>query len=53
MKNLLLLIPNIPHQSVPRGQSDKNNVVIKSWGEKPKFSFKCKNHISLSEDFNP
>ncbi len=49
LNQLLLFIPNIPHSSVPRGKSEDDNVVIKSWGEKPNFSFQHKDHIYLAE----
>jgi seryl-tRNA synthetase len=34
---ILLEIPNIPHESVPVGEDEKNNVEIKKWGEPRKF----------------
>jgi len=49
-KNLHYLmerVPNIPHDSVPRGESEKDNVQISEWGEAPKFDFKPKDHIEL------
>jgi len=51
LNQLLLFIPNIPHSSVPRGKSKDDNVVIKSWGEKPDFLFKYKDHIYLAEKY--
>lgn len=42
-------IPNLMHESVPIGKDDSENVVIKKWGEKPKFSFPIKNHVQLLE----
>lgn len=51
-ENLLaieLLIPNIPHQTVPIGIGEKENVVEKQWGEKPKFSFTPKPHWEIGE----
>src|SRR5437016_4959132 len=35
--NLLLEIPNLPHESVPVGKDPSANVVVRSWGEKPRF----------------
>ncbi|MEK7065934.1 MAG: serine--tRNA ligase [Patescibacteria group bacterium] len=40
-------VPNIPDISVPEGESDANNQEIKSWGEKPQFSFAPKNHVEI------
>ena len=48
----LLFIPNIPHQSTPRGKTEENNTIIKSWGKKPNFSFQCRDHVSLCEKYN-
>jgi len=45
-----LLIPNIPHETVPIGTSEKENVVEKQWGEKPKFSFTPKPHWEIGEE---
>ncbi len=47
LRDLLLRVPNIPHQSVPVGKSDDDNVVLRYWGEKPEFDFAIKDHIEL------
>jgi len=49
---LLLQIPNLPHISVPIGRDSTQNVVVREWGEKPKFSFEPKSHIDLCERLN-
>ena len=43
----LLNIPNIPHESVPLGKDDTENVVSYEWGNKRKFDFKPKDHAEL------
>ena len=48
IKDALLAIPNIPHESLPVGDARKNKVV-REWGEAKKFSFKAKTHIELGE----
>jgi seryl-tRNA synthetase len=48
LRELLLEIPNIPHDSVPFGVSEHDNVVAKEWGEKPSFSFKPKPHWEIA-----
>ena len=48
-KNLLLEIPNLPHESVPAGKDPSANVVVRSWGEKPKLSGKVLDHVALGE----
>ncbi len=46
----LLLIPNIPHESVPLGKDETENVEIRSYGENPEFSFSPKNHWDIGEN---
>ncbi|NTX39104.1 serine--tRNA ligase [Myxococcus sp. CA051A] len=46
---ILLLIPNLPHESVPVGASADENVQVKSWGEKPNLPFTPKQHFELGE----
>jgi len=43
----LMRIPNILHESVPVGQGEEDNVVIKTWGKLPKFDFQPKNHLEI------
>ena len=45
-------IPNLVHESVPIGPDDSANKEIKKWGNIPKFDFKVKDHIDISEDLN-
>ena len=52
LNELLIEIPNIPHKSVPNGNSDADNKLIREWGEKPKFDFKIKDHVDLGESLN-
>ena len=52
LNDLLIAIPNIPHKSVPNGDSDADNKLIREWGEKPKFDFKIKDHVDLGESLN-
>jgi len=46
---LLLRIPNLPHASVPVGEDDSANVVVKQWGEIPQFDFQPRPHWELGE----
>src|SRR5437879_1754477 len=41
----LLRFPNLPHNSVPVGKTAEDNPVVRTWGEKPAFSFKPKAHV--------
>ena len=49
IEDILLGIPNVPHESVPDGQSEDKNVVVRTWGEKPSFDFEPKAHWELGE----
>ena len=49
IQEFLLDIPNLAHESVPIGQSEDDNEVIKEEGEKKEFSFKVKDHVDLGE----
>lgn len=45
-----LSIPNFLDASVPEGKSDADNPVVRTWGEKPAFSFAPKPHYDLGTD---
>jgi seryl-tRNA synthetase len=47
MREILLTLPNIPHESVPPGKSEEDNEEIRRWGTKPEFSFAPKDHVDL------
>jgi len=49
LKGLLLSLPNVPHESVPVGQSPNDNEVVFTSGEKPTFSFEAQPHWELLE----
>ncbi len=46
-QRLMLAVPNIPDMSVPEGQSDKENVELRTWADQPTFSFTPKHHHEL------
>ena len=50
LREIELRIPNPPHQSVPEGKSDADNVEIRRWGEQPKFDFEPKAHWDVCEN---
>jgi seryl-tRNA synthetase len=45
----LLVIPNIPHESVPVGKGDADNKEVHKWGEPPSFAFEPKAHWDIGE----
>jgi seryl-tRNA synthetase len=49
MSQVLVSIPNVPHESVPVGKSAEDNVEIRRWGTAPKFDFTPKPHWELGE----
>ena len=49
---IMMRIPNIPHDSVPMGDSEDDNVEVRAWGEKPAFAFEAKPHWDLGTDLN-
>ena len=48
-QQLMLRLPNLPHESVPVGKTAEDNPVVRVHGEKPVFAFKPKSHIELCE----
>ena len=49
INKVLYQTPNLPHETVPKGSNEINNVEIKSWGKKPEFMFTPKSHLQLGE----
>jgi len=49
VRDFLLSLPNLPDASVPVGETEADNPVIKTWGEAPRFSFEPKAHWDLGE----
>lgn len=49
LSSILLEIPNIPHSSVPKGQSAEDNVEVRRFGNPPCFSFTPKPHFEIGE----
>ncbi len=45
----LLTLPNLPLDSVPRGLKEEDNLVVRHWGERPRFDFEPKPHWELGE----
>jgi seryl-tRNA synthetase len=47
LSKLLQEIPNIPHESVPEGQTDADNLEMRRWGEPREFEFEPQDHVAL------
>ena len=48
-REMLLWLPNLPHDGAPIGKDAADNPEIRVWGEKPSHSFKARTHIELGE----
>jgi len=46
-QELLLGVPNLPHESVPVGTSEAQNVEVRRWGEPRKFDFAVRDHVDV------
>ena len=49
LDNLLLNIPNLPHESVPVGADEEGNVEVSRWGTPRSFDFPIQDHVALGE----
>ena len=50
LQDFLLVVPNLPHPSVPPGKDSSDNAEVRRWGEIPKFDFQPKPHWDLGEE---
>jgi seryl-tRNA synthetase len=49
IQDLAYSIPNLPHESVPVGKNEDENVEISTWGTPKTFDFEVKDHVDLGE----
>ncbi|MGF1509980.1 MAG: serine--tRNA ligase [Myxococcota bacterium] len=49
LHGLMLDIPNVPHDSVPDGEDESDNVVVRTWGQVPRFDFEPLDHVTIAE----
>jgi len=49
LDDLLLRVPNVFHESVPVGENEAGNVVLREWGTKPELGFEPRTHYDLGE----
>lgn len=50
LQQIVLSIPNMPHESVPVGASEENNIEVRRNGETPTFSFEAKPHWEIAQE---
>lgn len=48
LDHLLMGVPNIPHESVPTGKSEDDNVELRKWGQPKEFYFEVKDHVDTA-----
>jgi seryl-tRNA synthetase len=51
-KKLMLQIPNLPLDDVPIGKDENNNVVLREVGERPKFDFKPRDYLEITDNLD-
>ncbi len=49
LNDLLLLVPNVPHESVPEGRDENGNVTVRTWGQPVAFPYPPRTHYDLGE----
>ncbi|QIL89185.1 serine--tRNA ligase [Microbulbifer harenosus] len=47
LDDMLLAIPNLPHESVPEGKDESDNVEVRQWGTPRSFDFEVRDHVDL------
>jgi seryl-tRNA synthetase len=51
LDDILLGLPNLPHESVPLGEDEEGNVEVRRWGTPTAFDFPIQDHVALGEKF--
>ena len=49
LQSMLLAVPNLPHDSVPRGLGEDGNVVVRTWGTPKTYDFEIKDHVDVGQ----
>lgn len=49
LRDLMLAVPNIPHDDAPVGPDDGSNIVVETHGEVPDFDFDVRDHVDILE----
>ena len=47
LNQMLMSVPNLPHESVPVGEDEHGNVEVRRWGQPRSFDFEVKDHVDL------
>ena len=51
-QQMLLEIPNLPHESVPEGKDPSANTIVREWGNRPELAGKALDHVALGTKLN-
>lgn len=49
LQTALMMLPNLPEESVPVGKDEEDNQVVREWGERPHLDFEAKDHVDIGE----
>ena len=49
LNDIVMGVPNLPHDSVPAGKTEDDNEEVRRWGEPREFDFEPKDHVDLGE----
>ncbi|MFD2045614.1 serine--tRNA ligase [Ornithinibacillus salinisoli] len=52
LETIMMSIPNIPHESVPVGEDEEDNVEARKWGELPAFAYEAQPHWDIATNLN-
>ncbi|WP_070121768.1 serine--tRNA ligase [Bacillus marinisedimentorum] len=52
LEMIMLTVPNIPHESVPVGDSEDENVTVRTWGEVREFDFEAQPHWDIAGELD-
>ncbi|EQB38652.1 MULTISPECIES: serine--tRNA ligase [Virgibacillus] len=52
LEQIMLSIPNIPHESVPVGEDEDDNIEVRQWGEMPTFSYDVQAHWDIASNLD-
>ncbi|MCK5894840.1 MAG: serine--tRNA ligase [Endozoicomonadaceae bacterium] len=51
LEAILLMVPNLPHESVPEGKDENDNLKIRQWGKPKVLDFEPQDHVSLGQAY--
>ncbi|MDP1629709.1 MAG: serine--tRNA ligase [bacterium] len=49
---IIMELPNLPLEGVPEGRDEKDNVILREVGEKPKFNFAAKDYLEIAQNLD-